>query len=417
MGSKGFRISSKFILLALAILIFSQLLLTAAYDARTFQQTRAEYENRIMEQIANTLHIMQVSPDIEANLIAKVSEHNQLSVRISKYPTANIQVDKNAYWSLPQMLSDHFRAGTISVQLTDNRWANFRYAIKPSHFIFQLSILGIECFVAGVLLLSAWYIERFTGPLHQFKLMAEGLGIQSKPEPLVQYGPRIIKETADAMNQMQERILQLLNDRNTMLAAISHDLRTPLTRLKLRMQFLSDATLAGESLGDIDEMEQMIQQILAYTQDAAPRDQKVSLDLVALLQTIADEYADMGYSVSFFSDLKRLSFLGHPLSLKRAFTNLVGNGIKYAQHVDIILFTHHNTITIQIEDDGPGIPEALLSKVFTPFYRVDSARNDKKGGSGLGLAIAHDVIVNHQGLITLGNRDHHGLRVTIEFSI
>ncbi len=411
------KFSGKFILILLASIILIQLLLATSYYVYNYERRLEDYKIRIMDQIVDTLRIMRASPIEKTRLIAKVSEIHDFSVDVTIEPLSSIKSDSENYYVIKKIVEKNFNAGHISVQLDDGRWANFEFRPTPAHYLLQLVILILEFFVAGILLFFAWYIERFTAPLHKFKAAAERLGVQLRPEPIVEYGPAIVKETADAMNQMQHRIIQLLQDRNTMLAAISHDLRTPLTRLRLRTQFVKDKNLVKESITDIEEMEHMIEQILTFTKDASRQEAQVDLDLVALLQTLCDDQADLGNYVSFKSDCQRLAFHARPLAIKRAFSNIINNAVSYATQVCVELEKTDSDIKVKIADNGPGIPEDQLTKVFTPFYRVDSSRSPKKGGCGLGLAIVHDIINDHDGIIFLNNLPSHGLAVTICFPI
>ena len=202
-----------------------------------------------------------------------------------------------------------------------------------------------------------------------------------------------------------------------MLAAISHDLRTPITRMKLRMQFIYDEKLKEESLHDLDEMESMIQETLSFARDDAAKEHKKSLDLVSLIHSICIDAREMGHPVNFHSRQNRIPFTGRSLALKRAFTNLVYNAIRYAKQVSVTIFARHHSIIVHIDDNGPGIPEDDLEQVFTAFYRGEKSRSRDTGGVGLGLAVTRDIIEAHQGKITLSNRRPHGLRAMVEFEV
>ena len=251
--------------------------------------------------------------------------------------------------------------------------------------------------------------------MRAFKQAAENLGIHLTASPVIEYGPPIVKETAEAMNLMQKRISILINDRTRMLAAISHDLRTPITRMKLQASMMHEKSMAKDLVAELDEMEEMIDQILIFTREANSHENPVLLDISALLMSLVDDKVDQGYNISFVGSHDKLLFPGRTIALKRAFVNVINNAVRYAQQVKVSAFSKESKIIIKIEDDGPGIPEQELAKVFSPFYRVDQARSSQTGGSGLGLAIAQDIIRHHHGTIRLKNIETGGLSVIITF--
>ena len=264
--------------------------------------------------------------------------------------------------------------------------------------------------------MSAWSINRFTKPLQNFKAAAERLGIDLQTTPQAVVGPSVVREAALALNKLQQRIQELIRDRTQVLAAISHDLRTPITRMKIRTQFVADDEARLNFESDLAEMEQMINDTLTFAREDAATEQKKKIDLVSLVQTLCDDMQDMGHAVIFQTKLTRVPFSGRLLGLKRALNNLLGNAARYGKHVEVSLSTRGKSIVMHIMDDGPGIPEADLQRVFEPFYRAEQSRSRDTGGSGLGLAITRDIIKAHDGKIHLKNRKPHGLIATVIFS-
>lgn len=413
------RLSGKLMLLVFVCLIVVNLIVSLTYTAYNHHTARLAFREEISTQIINTMHLMEVSPPSDRKRIANVSSAPNLEVSISNKPKWKSQVTTNSMWDVNKQLNasdedDYFR---VSIQLVNGPWVNFRFEPQNSGTGFQITIIVFETIMAIWLLFFLWYIERFTKPLKQFKKAAEQLGISLKPMPLIEYGPPIVRETADAMNQMQKRISDLIADRTRTLAAISHDLRTPITRMKLRAQLMQDKEVANDNIQDLNEMETMISQILAYAKDAANVEPVTSLDLSALIMALCDEKCEQGYDVTCEAFIARALIQGRPLALKRALNNLLNNAVKYAKKVHVVIQQVEKYIEIIIEDDGPGIPPSQLEKVFTPFYRVDSSRNSKTGGSGLGLAIVQDIVRAHHGNITLSNREPTGLKVVIRFAV
>lgn len=373
--------------------------------------------DEVNAHLFNTLYLLHISPSSEWQRIATVSQTPDLSVSNSDEPIWPVQFSEKNLSQSNQILQQIPDGLAVSILLDNGSWLNVKYTPHSNAQLMQIFIISLGALTAFAFLISAWSMVRFTQPLKQFKKAAEQLGVDLRADPVIEYGPAIVRETAYAMNQMQDRIRALLQDRNRMLAAISHDLRTPITRLKLRAQFASDQDLYLENINDLDEMEVMIDQILTYTKDASSNEQLVDLDLVALLLSICDEKCEQGFDVECNVETGRIPFKARPLALKRAFSNLVTNAVKYAKSIVVNIERQDNNVKITIDDDGPGIPEEHLNKVFTAFYRVDSARSSTTGGSGLGLAIVQDVINAHHGSIRLENRPEGGLRVVVNLDL
>jgi len=202
-----------------------------------------------------------------------------------------------------------------------------------------------------------------------------------------------------------------------MLAAISHDLRTPITRMKLRTQLSTDKELYEKNMRDLAEMEEMVTQTLAFARQDPMHEKKVNFDIFSLLATICDEMMDLKRPVEFSARTRRIALHGQPLALKRAFTNLINNAVKYANTVTVRIQQKRKTVIITVEDDGPGIPEKDFEKMFEPFYRGEHSRSRHTGGVGLGLATTRDIIHAHDGHIKLANKPEGGLVVTVTLPI
>ena len=231
---------------------------------------------------------------------------------------------------------------------------------------------------------------------------------------------------AAAFNTMAARIRRFVQDRTLMLTAIGHDLRTPITRLRLRAEFVEDEVQRGRMLADLDELEAMVSATLTFGRDAAVQEAVVRLDLAELLRTILDEAEDLR------PDLEgRIAIVGpahltvsaRPLALKRAFGNLVGNALNYGGSVRVrldheVVTPAGATVTIMFEDDGPGIPESEVERMFQPFQRLEASRNRETGGVGLGLPIARNILRAHGGDVVAENRaDGPGLRVRVTLPV
>jgi signal transduction histidine kinase len=263
-------------------------------------------------------------------------------------------------------------------------------------------------------LLILWAVARLMRPVRLLAEAADRLGRDVNAPPLPEGGPSEVATAARAFNVMAGRIRRFVADRTQMLAAIGHDLRTPITRLRLRAEFMDDDEQRRKMLSDLDEMEQMIAATLAFARDDAAAEPASPIDLAALCRTVADEAADarpeLAEAISFDGP-ERLTVRARPIALKRAIANLVSNALAYGGAARLTLSARDGgTVRLAVEDDGPGIPEAELEGVFAPFKRLEASRNRETGGTGLGLTIARNILRAHGGDVVLANRPGGGLR-------
>lgn len=301
----------------------------------------------------------------------------------------------------------------LSLRLGDGSWLNFfapTLVIRP----FWSSSILVPMLVAtlAVIAISVWAVWRATAPLAFFTRAAERLGRDVNAPPLDERGPREVHRAARAFNEMQTRLRSFIDDRTRMLAAISHDLRTPITRMRLRAEFVEDEEQRRKMLADLAEMEAMIAATLSFAREDAAGEAQVPLDLADLLQSLCDAAVDAGHVASYTGE-RRFSFNGAPTGLKRAFGNLIDNAIKYGGAAQVALLPAGEKVVVTVEDDGPGIPPAELEKVFTAFYRVEGSRSRETGGVGLGLAVVRTIVRAHGGEVTLENREDGGLRAIV----
>jgi signal transduction histidine kinase len=245
---------------------------------------------------------------------------------------------------------------------------------------------------------------------------ADRLGRDVAAEPLAEVGTSEMQRAARAFNHMQERLRRLVESRTQMLAALSHDLRTPLTLLRLRAEEVADGEERDKMLATIGEMDAMIGTTLAFARDEGRAEPRRRADVAALLGSVVDDMADTGLPVTM-APAAPLIHECQPGALKRAITNLLDNAVKYGQRARAAITATAKAIEITIDDDGPGIPDAELKRVFQPFYRVEDSRSRDTGGTGLGLAIAQAIVQAHGGELTLANRPGGGLRACISLPV
>ena len=275
--------------------------------------------------------------------------------------------------------------------------------------------IALVFLLLAISLLATWAAWRITRPLRQLAETAEAFGTNIVIAPLEEQGPREIRQVTHAFNRMQHSIATFMHDRSRMLAAISHDLRTPLTRLKLRVEFEDSQEFRAKMLRDIAQLERMIDAALVYLRGQTLTEERDWIDLGALLATICDEFNEMGANI-LCENPSYLPCLCQPLSIRRAITNLVDNAKSYGTEVKLGAQRVGDTILIDIEDNGPGIKDADKERALRPFSRLDSARAATGGNVGLGLAIVADVARAHAGTLDLLDRAPRGLtaRLTLK---
>lgn len=304
-----------------------------------------------------------------------------------------------------------------SIRLADDTWLNFMAAAAvfrpfwttPFFFI----VVGSTVAVA---LVSFWAVRRAARPLSMFADAASRLGRDVDAPPLDPVGPREVERAAVAFNEMQARLQGLLRDRLQMLAAMSHDLRTPLTRMRLRTELLDEGEQQAKTLADLAEIEAMVEATLAYAHNAAVAEADSAFDLAVLVQTVCEEAEDAGGRASYDGPA-RLSCYGRPRLLKRALVNLVGNAITYGERAEVTLSAGDESIEIICSDRGPGIPPDERGRVFEPFYRCESSRGRATGGVGLGLAVVRAAVEASRGCIELSDRPGGGLRAILRLPV
>jgi signal transduction histidine kinase len=298
------------------------------------------------------------------------------------------------------------------IRLSDGQWLSFATILPESGpaISWQL-LLSMAATATIILVVSIWAVRRVTAPLAGIAAAAERLGKDVGAAPLPERGTIEMRQAARAFNEMQKRLRRLVENRTRMLAAISHDLRTPLTLLRLRAENFANAEEREKILATIADMTGMIEATLAFARDDATAETRRPTDLGALVATIVDDMADAGMSVTM-APVSPVVCEIRPAALKRAVTNLIDNAVKYGKNARVSIRPAPRTVAIVVEDDGPGIPEAELARVFQPFYRLDPSRSRETGGIGLGLAIALSIIETHGGELTLANRSEGGLRAT-----
>jgi two-component system osmolarity sensor histidine kinase EnvZ len=278
--------------------------------------------------------------------------------------------------------------------------------------VFMVIMLGTSIVFLGI---AIAFLRDQVNPIIQLAEAAEGFGKGRDVPEITPSGAEEVRRAADAFNQMRERIVRQMEQRTTMLAGVSHDLRTPLTRLKLQLAMLGDSPAIRNLQEDVGEMEAMVEGFLAFARDQSEEETTIT-DIGAIIDDVAEEANVNGANIV----VQRAGSIELPIravAFKRCLTNLTDNAQRYAEHTEIRLTKSDETVEIVIDDDGPGIPAEEREDVFQPFVRLDRSRNFDTGGTGLGLSIARDVVRSHGGEIELSTSPMGGLRVTIQLPV
>lgn len=325
----------------------------------------------------------------------------------------------------PELAQDDVVIGTstdphvalLSIRLPDSTWLNVSlFVASPSGSGTHGTLLSTSLMAIGVVLMSLFVARWLTGSLRRMSEAVTALSPDNPRSEIPERGPLEVRQLAAAFNEMRRRIAGLVTRRTRSLAAVSHDLRTPLTRLRLRLNDVSSPDLQRAMSADISEMEQMIDSTLSYLKGEEASEPQRAVDLTALLQTIIDDAKDAGHDAALTSRDHIVVNARH-IAMKRALSNLVANALRYGSRVAVLASIEGDDVHVTIEDNGPGIPENQLTVVLEPFVRLEDSRNSETGGVGLGLAIAKTNIEADGGTLLLRNRPEGGLSAIVRLPV
>jgi signal transduction histidine kinase len=376
------------------------------------------------DQWARAVEHLDSGPDIHASLsaISPRAEHEPASQEVQQLVRPFLR-----FGPIPAALrpSEVVVTGSIAgrelilgLRLPDEHWLNLRIAVPPPRPWHSRTFLAAFILMtATAALLTLWAVRRLTAPVRDLAAAAERLGRDVNAPALPEDGPTEVASAARAFNTMAARIRRFVDDRTFLLTAIGHDLRTPITRLKLRAEWMEDEDQRRKMLADLDELESMVAATLAFGRDAAGNEPPAALDLAVLIRTVLDEAADARPAMAdqlTYDGPTHLVVQARTVALKRALANLVANALNYAGSAHVALIPPRGGyVTVRVEDRGAGLPPGELDRVFEPFHRLETSRSRETGGSGLGLPIARNILRAHGGDITLSNRPEGGLAATV----
>ena len=355
------------------------------------------------------------SADFEAALKETLGSERQVRVVVAERTPAESVAGVPAPVDAPSIKrSEHV---ITEVQLKDGSWVNFDHprpwALTDSPFRLVLS-LGV--LLVSVLLLTFLAVRWLTRPLSTLARAADELGRDLNRPPLPERGPLEVRAAAAAFNTMQARLRDYIYERTRILTAVSHDLRTPITRMRLRAELLGDEELKTKLVRDLQEMEEMTNATLSFLRGFEDREQLQSVDLMALLESLETDSIDTGYDVKLQGRIERPVML-RPRALRRLLDNLVTNAIRYGKKAAVTVQDLGEEVVIRVRDAGTGIPPTELEKVFEPYYRLETARSQEGGGTGLGLSIARNIAELHGGKLILQNNPAGGLEAILTLPV
>jgi signal transduction histidine kinase len=347
---------------------------------------------------------VQGDGDEQAQQVGAATHHKTIVVRLSRSR------------ALPNGLNQDPRGSPgwlLAVRLQDRSWTVFSSPVRlwgppiTARWLIRVLFLTVS-----VCLITAVSARQFARPIKRLAAAVRQFGLNPRSPSIPEAGPLELRQVTRTFNEMQAQIQRFLAHRTLMMAAISHDLRTPLTRMRLRGELIEDSAQQARHFRDVDEMQAMVEGALAFFRDDSVTEPITQFDLPQLLMTVVNDYADHNIEVRYEGP-SHVVYKGRPLALKRAINNVVENAVKYATPPSIELLRETQRYVIVVQDHGPGIPEHALGDVFLPYYRVEKSRNRNTGGVGLGLTVVQAIVQGHGGEVVLRNLPTRGLEARI----
>jgi signal transduction histidine kinase len=418
------RISGQIAILIIASIASVHVILTAMFLLRAPSDRPPMHPGQI--EMAATLLDVTAAADRERVFAALAHDYPDLALKLDRSRagdwTARAAQPELGWFgrNLPPRLlvrrnpdggeGDH----RIAVRLRDGDVVSARIPAPPRGWrVFYPIVITVLSIAIVTIMLGVWAARAVTAPLRSFARAAESFSPEAQISPLPEQGPEEVRTATRALNAMRERIKGLVEDRTRMLAAVGHDLRTPITRLRLASEFVGDQQLRHQMLRDLDQMNTMVESILIFLREGRSSKHAVSVDLGAALQTVCDEFADAGHDVRLAAS-EQASVTAQPDELRRALANIIDNAVRYAGGAVVSLVPTPGGVVVMVEDEGPGIADDRKAAMLQPFVRGEPARHmDGKTGFGLGLSIASAIVAAHGGTLTLHDREPRGLAVRI----
>ncbi|GJD63681.1 sensor histidine kinase [Methylobacterium frigidaeris] len=427
------RIAGQLALLVVAAIVVTHVVVTVAFILLRPELRRSdERPNALANRLVTVVHMVAAAPAEDRADVVAAARHSASALHLTLLPPDAPDAPATPGSDVPEIsglraalgagygvAAEHTPAGALHLRIAGPGGLQLTADLPPlplPHPPLTSAVLITLVFLAlSLTLLSIWATRALTAPLARLAEAAEAFGTATEARPLPQRGPEEVLAVSRALGRMRDRVLRLIDDRTHMLAAISHDLRTPITRLRLRAEFLEDESLRRQFLRDLDQMNALVEAALSFVRDGQSREGQSLVDLASVVQTVCDGFADIGEAVRA-EDMRPALVRGSSGELQRALTNLIDNAVKYAGGATVRLVeAGPGRVAVEILDEGPGIPEEERALMLQPFVRGDRARTlNEAGGFGLGLSIASAIAQSHGGTFSLENRIPQGLCVRLE---
>jgi signal transduction histidine kinase len=386
---------------------------------RTGQTTQAMLRGSIASKASPIRPEMDLKPDIAAyarEMLAQVTLPVG-EIRAAEVPAREFQVQVNNEGRLLRRSSVlQRRIIVVSAEIAPDRWVTTAAPMPPLHagvfvgLIFQTFVL-----YGFVMLTVLWIGGRLAQPLAELRHAAERFDRRTTPAPIEEQGPSDIRQLIAAFNAMRTRITAMLDEKDRMLGAIGHDLRTPLASMRVRTELVEDEAERARMAATIDDMNKTLDDILSLARLGRPSEPEQRVDLPALIDSVAEEFEDLGADVTV-EEADRLAVPMRPNLVKRALRNLIENALKYGERARVRVRPAEGWAVVEIDDEGPGIPPEETERMFEAFTRLETSRSRDTGGAGLGLALARAIVDAHGGTLTLANQEC-GLRATMRLPV
>jgi signal transduction histidine kinase len=416
------------------------ILLVGLLIAQVFNRGIHRYEHHKLAAESSLIHAARRTADLIRLVAALQPETRQALIEQYNDPALRMQLTSATMPSKPrsdqnypkfklfrttlyELLGNHQPSRIVIDEIAPQRLSLHVYLLDGTVLVLQTDLtddyeegssilVNLAIILFAIMGFSYVAVLWVTRPLQQLASAAEELGNDINRLPLDETGPIEVSRAARAFNAMQARLIHHIQDRTRLLAAISHDLKTPITRMRLRTELLDDSHVRSRLQKDLDEMESMVLATLDFMQGVGKQEAIQPVDMQALLESIQADAQEMHAEVTIVGAM-RSPYLGKPSALKRCISNLVDNALKYGGTATLLVEDNDTACIIRIVDQGPGIPEHQLQAVFTPYFRLESSRNRDSGGTGLGLSIAQDIAEAHGGSLMLFNHANAGLEVVL----
>ncbi|MGD1876260.1 MAG: ATP-binding protein [Kiloniellaceae bacterium] len=442
-------IAGQLMILIIGTVLLSQVIILVVFYVKTDERIQEQQIRMIIEEVATAYEIGRTTSGAERERLIRTTSDPDIQFYIEDLPLTQNRFDlpDDSISRMPEVLSGRPIFATdntiptssiwefwfaesiedclvveeqsnqggacpidyVSIQLNEKEWLNARGSSPVDELVILLPvILSAALTLVGILVVVTILVKRITAPLRKLSLAADRFGRGEAVGYVEVEGPGELKSMTTAFNTMQERLGRFVEDRTKMLAAISHDLRTPITSLRLRAEFIEDQEQKSEMIKTLEDMGSMVEGCLAFAKQEVQEEKSETINLVGTLSDLAGEIP----GVAFSTNLDAHRYLCRPVSLRRAIRNVLENAVNYGSGVHLTVDSDDDGVSIEVVDQGPGVPDEMLDDIFEPFFRVDEARNTEAGNVGLGLSIARTIVHKHGGKIQATNV-LNGLKVRI----